>query len=59
MHSDVYETGVVGVPHPHTGEAVKAFVAVRNDANVDEETLIEFCRDHVARYKCPAGNVRR
>jgi long-chain acyl-CoA synthetase len=54
MHPDVYEAGVVGVPHPHTAEAVKAFVVVRNDANVDEETLIEFCLDHVARYKCPA-----
>jgi long-chain acyl-CoA synthetase len=27
---------------------------VRHDADVDEETLIEFCLDHVARYKCPS-----
>lgn len=26
MHPDVHVAGVVGVPHPHTGEAVKAFV---------------------------------
>jgi len=54
MHPDVYEVGVVGVPHLRTGEAVKAFVVVRNDANVDEEALIEFCLGHVTRYKCPA-----
>lgn len=54
MHPDVREAGVVGVPHPHTGEAVKAFVVVRDEADVDEETLIEFCLDHVARYKCPS-----
>ena len=54
MHPDVHEAGVVGVPHPHTGEAVKAFVVVRHDADVDEETLIEFCLGHVARYKCPS-----
>ncbi|WP_394935272.1 hypothetical protein [uncultured Ilumatobacter sp.] len=54
MHPDVHEAGVVGVPHPPTGEAVKASVVVRNDANVDEETFIEFCLDHAARYKCPA-----
>ncbi len=54
MHPDVREAGVVGVPHPHTGEAVKAFVVLNDGAEVDEETLIEFTLDHVARYKCPS-----
>jgi acyl-CoA synthetase (AMP-forming)/AMP-acid ligase II len=42
------------VPHPHTGEAVKAFVVAEPAADVDEETLIEHCLDHLARYKCPS-----
>lgn len=54
MHPDVSEAGVVGVPHPHTGEAVKAFVVLKAGSDVDEETLIEFALDHVARYKCPS-----
>lgn len=54
MHPDVSEAGVVGVPHPHTGEAVKAFVVLNEGADVDEDTLIEFTLDHVARYKCPS-----
>jgi long-chain acyl-CoA synthetase len=53
-HADVVEAGVIGVPHPHTGEAVKAFVVAEQGADVDEETLIEHCLDHLARYKCPS-----
>ena len=52
-HPAVAEVGVVGVPHPHTGEAVKAFVVLKAGEDVHEETLISWCLDHLARYKCP------
>ncbi len=52
-HPGVAEVGVVGVPHPHTGEAVKAFVVPGAGADLDEEQLIHWCLDHLARYKCP------
>jgi long-chain acyl-CoA synthetase len=53
-HPGVSEAAVVGVAHPHTGEAVKAYVVSAPGSDVDEETLIEFSLDHLARYKCPS-----
>ena len=45
---------MIGVPHPHTGEAVKAYVVLQPGSLLDEETLIDFSLDHLARYKCPS-----
>ena len=53
-HPAVDEVGVVGVPHPHTGEAVKAFVVLKPGATAHEDTLVSWCLDNLARYKCPA-----
>ena len=53
-HPAVHEVGVVGVPHPHTGEAVKAFVVLEPGASAHEDTLVTWCLDHLARYKCPS-----
>ncbi len=53
-HPGVVEAGVVGVAHPHTGEAVKAYVVASTGSDVDEEALIEYSLDHLARYKCPS-----
>jgi len=52
-HPGVAEVGVVGVPHPHHGEAVKACVVRVPGADVDEDALIAHCIDYLARYKCP------
>jgi long-chain acyl-CoA synthetase len=44
---------VVGVPHPHSGEAVKAFVVVEPGYSFEEDDIIEHCASLLARYKCP------
>ncbi len=52
-HPGVVESGVVGVPHPHTGESVKAFVVPEPGRHLEEDDLIEWCATELARYKCP------
>jgi long-chain acyl-CoA synthetase len=56
-HPLVAEVGVVGVPHPHHGEAVKAYVARVEGADVDEDQLINYAEEYLARYKCPTSIV--
>ena len=52
-HPGVAESGVVGVPHPHTGESVKAFIVPERGRVLEEDDLIEWCATELARYKCP------
>jgi long-chain acyl-CoA synthetase len=53
-HPDIAEVVVIGTPHPHTGEAIRAYVVTRNSVHLDEDAIIDYCRTKLARYKCPS-----
>jgi len=55
-HPKVYDVAVFGIPDAEMGERVHAVVqpADWNDAGPElEAELLAYCREHLAKYKCP------
>ncbi|MEY2818998.1 MAG: Long-chain-fatty-acid--CoA ligase [Chloroflexota bacterium] len=52
-HPKVLEVGVGGIPDPHRGETVKAWIVVKPGETLTEEELKAFCKEHLAPYKVP------
>jgi len=52
-HPAVREAAVVGLPDKVWGEEVAAFIVLRDQASLTEDDLINYCKEHLADYKCP------
>lgn len=52
-HPAVAAAAVIGVPDELYGEDVAAFIVLKDGINTSEGELIDFCKIHLADYKCP------
>src|SRR5918997_145354 len=52
-HPEISDVQVYGVPDEKYGEQVAAAVKKRQDADLTEEDVREYCRENIARYKVP------
>jgi acyl-coenzyme A synthetase/AMP-(fatty) acid ligase len=53
----VFEVAVVGVPDDLLGQAIKAFIALRPDARLEERDVIRHCRAHLEPFMVPSAVV--
>jgi O-succinylbenzoic acid--CoA ligase len=52
-HPDVKEAGVCGQDDPQWGQVPIAFVHLRSGSTADADSILDYARQHLARYKIP------
>jgi acyl-CoA synthetase (AMP-forming)/AMP-acid ligase II len=55
-HPEIRDAAVVGIPDPISGEKVLAYVIPQENHQLNELSVLEFCRENMAAYKV-ASNV--
>lgn len=52
-HSAIADAAVIGIPSEQWGEAIMAFLVLREGESVTADEMIEFCRERLAGFKIP------
>lgn len=52
-HPSISDVQVIGVPSEQYGEEVMAWVVLKENCELSEEDVKEFCKDRIAKYKVP------
>jgi len=56
-HPDIQGAAVVAKPDEKWGESPCAFIEIRENTNLTEDQIIQFCRKNMAHFKCPKSVV--
>jgi long-chain acyl-CoA synthetase len=56
-NNKVLKAAVIGVPDEKRGEAIVAYIVLKNGETATEDEFIDYCKDGLVKYKCPSKVV--
>jgi len=52
-HPKILEACAIGVPDDYSGERIKAYVVLKEGETATPEEIIDYCKEHLVKYKVP------